>query len=162
MKGSLYHTLYRIRPVKDLKLFFSSIPASKIVLDLPMSGIREIWDAAYKLEVDTGVKCIHLEVGQPNFPTAQHIKDACIESLNLNETTYIPNSGLLDLRLAVAAKYNKTAPFIKTNPDNIIITTGAMMSLFSLLIALLQPGEECLVPFPGKIYIIYYYAYQLG
>ena len=125
---------------------FSSI--SPLVEELPASGIRSIMVQAAKIEKDTNIKCIHLQVGQPNFTSPKHILDACVNSLHSNETTYIANAGLEDLRTAIANVYKPICP---TTANNIIVTSGAMLSLYTLFITLLSPGDECLIPIPGEL-----------
>jgi aspartate aminotransferase len=90
---------------------------------------------------------IHLEVGQPNFETPKHVIDATIHSLLKGETTYSPNNGTTVLREAVANKYNRDG--YPTNTDQIVVTVGSSLSLYSLLMIILAPGDGCLVPLPG-------------
>ena len=63
---------------------------------LPRSGIRRVFDEASKYP-----DCIRLEVGEPSFPTPEHVKAAAREALSSNFTRYTPNAGILDLREAI-------------------------------------------------------------
>ena len=104
---------------------------------------------ANELERKHNAKVIHLEVGQPNFNTPKHITDACISALSTGKTAYVPNAGINELREEIARYYNSKYPKTSTSVENIVVTTGSMLSLFSLYMTLLQPGDECLIPFPG-------------
>ena len=90
---------------------------------------------------------VRLEVGQPNFLTPSHIIDSTIAALRENKTSYIPNAGLTELRQAISEHY--THQGIETVNSQIIVTSGSMLSMYSLFIALLSPGDECLLPLPG-------------
>ena len=91
---------------------------------------------------------IHLEVGQPNFPTPPHIVDAMCKFAREGHTQYVANAGVIELRSAVAAYFEKRTG-VKTGPENILVTPGAVMSCASAFAALLEPGEEVLLPDPG-------------
>lgn len=90
---------------------------------------------------------IRLEVGQPNFRTPDFIVDATIQALRDGHTTYNPNNGVLTLRETIADKY--TSDGFATRTDQVVVTVGSSLSLFSLLVTLLQPGDHCLLPLPG-------------
>lgn len=90
---------------------------------------------------------IHLEVGQPNFKTPVFIVEATIKALQDGHTTYNPNNGVLSLRKAIASKYCDSG--YDTQTEQIVVTVGSSLSLFSLLVTLLQPGDHCLLPLPG-------------
>lgn len=92
-------------------------------------------------------KVIHLEVGQPNFATPKHIVQSAKDALDEGRTTYSPNAGVLRLREAIADRYTKKG--YPTKVEQVIVTVGSSLSLYSLLVTILCPGEECLVPFPG-------------
>lgn len=91
---------------------------------------------------------IHLEVGQPNFNTPKHIIDATIDSLNKNQTAYVPNDGIMRLKEIVAHNYTHKLG-IKTDASNICITTGSMLGMYSLFLSLIDPNDEVLLPNPG-------------
>ena len=83
---------------------------------MPRSGIREIMDLSAKL----ASACIHLEVGQPDFPAPPHVISATQEQVPTH-THYIPNAGLTELRQAVA-RYTTRRTGVQTLADNILIT----------------------------------------
>ena len=113
---------------------FASIPAQ-----IPRSGIREIMDLAWAVE-KTG-EVIHLEVGQPDFDTPSHIVEATCRYANAGNTKYVPNAGVDPLREA-AARYFERNTGIATGANNILVTPGAVMSVATSFLALLEPGDE--------------------
>jgi aspartate aminotransferase/aminotransferase len=120
---------------------FASIPAQ-----IPRSGIREIMDLAWAVEKEGPV--IHLEVGQPDFATPEHIVEATCRYARQGHTRYVPNAGLNPLRQA-AARYFERRTGIRTTPEHILVTPGAVMSVATAFLALLEPGDEVLLPDPG-------------
>jgi len=90
---------------------------------------------------------IHLEVGQPNFNTPPHIIEATYKALQDGSTKYVPNNGTHSLREVIAEKYSSMS--IPTSSEQVVVTVGSSLSLFSLVAAIMQPGDECLVPLPG-------------
>lgn len=120
---------------------FARIPAS-----LPRSGIREIMDLAWAVE-KTG-EVIHLEVGQPDFATPAPIVEATCRYVRAGHTKYVPNAGVDALR-AAAARYFERSTGVPTTAENILVTPGAVMSVATAFLALLDPGDEVLLPDPG-------------
>ena len=118
-------------------------PISPAAKDMPRSGIRVILDLAAQYQ-----DVIHLEIGQPDFPTPAHIVDAAYHAAQQGFTRYTPNAGLPSLREAVAEKVRRDNRLPVTS-ENVIITTGGMGGLFSAFTALLDPGDEMLIPDPG-------------
>jgi aspartate/methionine/tyrosine aminotransferase len=120
---------------------FATIPAQ-----IPRSGIREVMDLAWEAE-KTG-EVIHLEVGQPDFDTPDHIVEATCRYVREGYTRYVPNAGLGQLREA-AARYLELHTGVATGPENMLITPGAVMSVATAFLSLLEPGDEVLLPDPG-------------
>jgi aspartate aminotransferase/aminotransferase len=120
---------------------FASIPA-----EIPRSGIREIMDLAWAVE-KTG-EVIHLEVGQPDFETPAHIVEATCHHATAGQTKYVPNAGVDPLREA-AARYFERSTGVATTSENILVTPGAVMSVATSFLSLLEPGDEVLLPDPG-------------
>jgi aspartate/methionine/tyrosine aminotransferase len=102
---------------------------------------------ASHLEKSQNAKIIHLEVGQPNFPTPSHIINATVDALMQNKTSYIPNGGIWELRTAVGEMYQSEN--LNTLPNQVVITVGSTLSIFSLMMCLLSVGDNCLLPLPG-------------
>ncbi|MCR4428433.1 MAG: pyridoxal phosphate-dependent aminotransferase [Caldiserica bacterium] len=116
---------------------------SQKALEMPGSGIREIMDLAWR-EPD----CIHLEVGQPDFPTPSHIKEAGIKAIEQDFTGYTPSRGIPELREAICKKlWEKNG--IKATGDNITVCPGAVTALDSAIMTLVEDGDEVLLPDPG-------------
>lgn len=121
-------------------------PFARIPAQIPRSGIREVMDLAWKVEKEGPV--IHLEVGQPDFPTPEHVVEAACRYLHEGHTKYVPNAGMGPLRAAVARRFEREYG-VPTAPEQILVTPGAVMSVASAFLALLEPGEEVLLPDPG-------------
>ena len=109
--------------------------------------VMDMLARAKQLEAD-GHTIIHLEVGEPDFSTAQPIIDAGIESLQQLKTHYTPACGLPELRQAIATSY-KNKFNLEINSNRIVITPGASGALQLALAALTDAGDEILMPEPG-------------
>jgi aspartate aminotransferase len=107
----------------------------------------EVLARAKALEA-AGSKIIHLEIGEPDFPTAGHIVAAAVEALHAGYTHYVPAPGIPPLREAVAAFLERTGRMHIT-PDRVVITPGAKPIMFYTIMALCGPGDEVLYPDPG-------------
>jgi len=97
---------------------------------------------------DAGGKIIHLEIGEPDFPTAPHTIQAAVEALRAGATHYVPAPGIPPLRQAVAAFLEATGR-MRVTPDRVIITPGAKPIMFFSILALANEGDEVLYPDPG-------------
>ena len=107
------------------------------------SGIREIMNIALEMR-----DVLHLEVGEPNFGTPQHIVDAARQAALEGFTKYTTNAGILSVRQAISEKLQRVNGF-EAPPERIIITHGAVSGLMTASMALLDPGDEILLPDPG-------------
>jgi aspartate/methionine/tyrosine aminotransferase len=126
---------------------------------IPFSGIRKIAQAAAKLE-SQGQQVIHLEIGRPDFDTPQHIKRAAKRALDEGFVHYTSNYGVLELREAIAEKLLEDNS-IQVDPQcEIIVTLGANEALSIIMLALLDPGDEVLIPDP--FYLNYLHCVQLA
>ncbi|MFH0984678.1 MAG: pyridoxal phosphate-dependent aminotransferase [Candidatus Omnitrophota bacterium] len=94
-----------------------------------------------------GIDVISLSAGEPDFDTPSFIKDACIESLKKGNTKYTPVSGILELRQAICRKLKRDQG-LDFSPDQIVVGCGAKHVIFNVLFALLNPGDEVLIPVP--------------
>ncbi|OGO04473.1 MAG: hypothetical protein A2Y73_05330 [Chloroflexi bacterium RBG_13_56_8] len=116
---------------------------SQTVHGIERSPIRLILDrAAHYSDV------IELEIGQPDFPTPQHIIEAAVHAARYAYTGYTANSGLYALRQAIVTKLAREND-LHVTPENTIVTIGAMEAIFSSLAVLLDPGDELLISDPG-------------
>lgn len=107
------------------------------------SAIREIFDRANAME-----DVIRLEIGEPSFLTPAHIRAGAREAADAGFTRYTPNGGFASLRELIAEKIERVDGYT-VGADEVVVTPGAMNALFSLYLALLEPGDEVLLPTPG-------------
>jgi aspartate aminotransferase len=107
----------------------------------------EVLAKANALEA-AGRSIIHLEIGEPDFDTPDHIKEAAIRALRDGYTHYTPAAGLGEAREAIAEHVGMRRG-ITVDPDEVVITPGAKPIMFFVMLALLNPGDEVIVPDPG-------------
>jgi aspartate aminotransferase len=108
----------------------------------------EVLARAKALEA-AGNPIIHLEIGEPDFPTAPHIVEAAVEALRAGHTHYVPAPGIMPLRESVAAFLDRSGRMPGISPDRVIITPGAKPIMFYTIMALAGPGDEVIYPDPG-------------
>ncbi len=94
-----------------------------------------------------GIDVIDLSLGEPDFDTPEHIKQAAIKAVNDNWSHYTPVPGFLDLREAVCAKLKRDNN-LDYKPENIVVSTGAKQSLANTILALVDENDEVLIPTP--------------
>ena len=104
-------------------------------------------DAAAKEMKAAGEDVIGFGAGEPDFATPQHIVDAAKEALDMGMTRYTPSSGTMELRKAVCGKLERENG-LSYEPADIIVSSGAKHSLFNVFQAILDPGDEVLIPTP--------------
>ncbi|MBV8705707.1 MAG: pyridoxal phosphate-dependent aminotransferase [Acidobacteriaceae bacterium] len=95
-----------------------------------------------------GRDVIHLEIGEPDFPTPRHIVEAAKTALDEGWTHYGPTQGLPELREAIAAYIGRTRN-IKVGPEHVCVVPGGKPIIFFPILALLEPGDEAIYPDPG-------------
>ena len=95
----------------------------------------------------TGKNVISLSLGEPDFDTPDFIKSAANEAMDQNYTHYMPVPGFADLRESIAAKFQRDNGLTYT-ADQIVVSTGAKQSLLNIFLALVNPGEEVIIPAP--------------
>jgi aminotransferase len=116
---------------------------SKRVAGLKPSGIRKFFDIAATMK-----DVISLGIGEPDFTTPEPILQAGIRSLQNGETHYTSNSGKIELRQAIATNL-KNLYGVSYNPENeIIATVGVSEALYLTMVAILDPGDEVIIPTP--------------
>src|ERR1700759_2021088 len=103
----------------------------------------EVLARAKALEA-AGKTVIHLEIGEPDFPTAGHISQAAVEALLGGQTHYVPAPGIPALRESVAAFLDRTGRLRGVSPDRVVVTPGAKPIMFFTNLALTDPGDELL------------------
>jgi len=101
----------------------------------------EVLARARALEAQ-GKKIVHMEIGEPDFDTPEHIKRAAIEAIRANYSHYTPSAGMAELRDTIAAyasSFRKIDPFTR---ENVVVAPGAKPIIWNVLSAILDPGDE--------------------
>jgi aspartate/methionine/tyrosine aminotransferase len=107
------------------------------------STIRVVFEAANQRP-----DAIRLEIGEPSFRTPDHILEGALEAARAGFTGYTPNGGLPSLRELLADKIGRVDGYT-VSPEQVVATPGGMNALFSIYLAILEPGDEVLLPTPG-------------
>lgn len=113
---------------------------------IPPFLVMEILEKAKSLERD-GADIIHLEIGEPDFPTPVKIRQAAIRALEQGKTHYTHSLGILPLREAIADHYRKKYNVV-VSPEQVIVTMGTSPALLLLLSTLVNPGDEVILSDP--------------
>ena len=113
------------------------------VKGIEVSGIRKLFESA-------GPGSINLGLGQPDFDTPVHIKDAAIQAIREGKTGYTNNTGIIELREAICEKFGRENHLSYT-PDQIIVTAGASEALHLVMQALVETGDRVLFADPGFV-----------
>jgi aminotransferase len=116
---------------------------SKRVQAVPPSGIRRFFDIAATMD-----DVISLGIGEPDFVTPEVIRQAGIASLLRGETRYTSNSGIIELREALSAHLERLYGLSYRPDDELLITVGASEAVYLALTAILDPGDEVIIPQP--------------
>ncbi len=114
------------------------------VVSMPRSGIREVMDAAWRMQGEV----IGLHVGEPSFPTPEHIREGARKALDAGATRYVPNAGIPELREAIAQKLHARNR-LEVQPEQIVVSAGGMQALHNTLALMVSAGDEVLIPDPG-------------
>ena len=117
-------------------------PLSKTVMELEPSGIRRFFDVANTMD-----NVISLGVGEPDFDTPWHIREEGIYSLEKGRTYYTSNAGLLPLRREIS-RYLHDRFDLPYGPDEILVTVGGSEAIDICMRAMLDPGDEVILPEP--------------
>ncbi|MCR5404697.1 MAG: aminotransferase class I/II-fold pyridoxal phosphate-dependent enzyme [Butyrivibrio sp.] len=121
-------------------------PVGKKVIDIKPSGIRKFFDIVLETE-----GAISLGVGEPDFDTPWHIRDEGIYSLEKGKTFYTSNSGLKELRTEIS-RYLKRTQGVTYDPlKEVFITVGGSEAIDLALRAMIDPGDEVLIPQPSYV-----------
>src|ERR1035437_1109238 len=94
-----------------------------------------------------GINVINLSIGQPDFFTPDYIKEAAKKAIDNNFSSYSPVAGFADLREAVCIKFKRDNNLI-IKPSQVVVSTGAKQSLTNAIMALVNPGDEVIIPSP--------------
>ena len=110
------------------------------------SGIRKVNEKALAME-RAGEKVLHFEIGRPDFDTPEYIKKAADQAIEEGKVHYTSNFGLMELRQAIAEKL-KRENHVDYKATEVLVTVGLSEAVFAVLAALLDEGDELLVPDP--------------
>ncbi len=115
--------------------------------DLRLEGAYQVLARAQELEA-RGQDIIHLEIGEPDFPTPDNISQAAADAIALGKTHYNPSAGVRELRAAIAEDAGRRRG-LSFRPEQVIVSPGAKPNLFFPALALVNPGDEVIYPDPG-------------
>lgn len=119
---------------------------SKRAREIPPFIVMEVLEKAHELEKQ-GRNIIHLEVGEPDFPTPRCICEAAQEAMKKGETHYTHSLGILELREAICDHYHEKYG-VHVDPGQILVTSGTSPALFLIFAALLEVGDEIIMSDP--------------
>lgn len=122
------------------------IQLSKRVLSMEESATLAMSRISRELKA-AGKDIISLSLGEPDFQTPQFIKDAAVEAMNNNFTTYTPVAGYDDLRESISLKFKRDNG-LNYSKDQIIVSTGAKQSIANVVLSCIDPGDEVIIPAP--------------
>ena len=121
-------------------------PLSEKIVNIKPSGIRKFFDIASEMK-----DVISLGVGEPDFDTPWHIRDEGIYSLEKGRTFYTSNSGLLELREEICKYIKRRCGITYDAKSQVIITVGGSEAIDIAMRAMIDPGDEVLIPQPSYV-----------
>lgn len=121
-------------------------PLSDKAVSLKPSGIRKFFDIVSEME-----DAISLGVGEPDFDTPWHIRDEGIYSLEKGRTFYTSNAGLKDLKKEIANYIYRTQKVVYDYTNEVLVTVGGSEAIDMALRAMINPGDEVLIPQPSYV-----------
>src|SRR6056297_1475449 len=116
---------------------------SGVIQKVPPSGIRRYFDLASEID-----DVISLGVGEPDFVTPWHIREACIHSLECGETSYTSNYGMIELREELSNYHSNAYGVSYDSNSEILVTSGVSEGLDLAIRAITNPGDEIIIPQP--------------
>ena len=119
---------------------------SKRAMEIKPSGIRKFFDILDEME-----DVISLTVGQPDFATPWHIRDAGIQALEQGKTYYTSNNGLMEMRVEISRYLSRRFNLQYCAKDEIIVTIGGSEAIDMAIRALVNPGDEVIIPTPSYV-----------
>jgi aminotransferase len=117
-----------------------------VIQNVPPSGIRRYFDLASEID-----DVISLGVGEPDFVTPWHIREACIHSLECGETSYTSNYGLIELREELSNYFSEKYRVYYNPNSDILVTSGVSEGLDLAIRAITDPGDEIIIPQPSYV-----------
>ncbi|AQQ09462.1 Aspartate aminotransferase [Sedimentisphaera cyanobacteriorum] len=122
------------------------VKVSRRAKEVPASATMAVASRAKELKAQ-GVDVVSFGAGEPDFDTPEHIKQAAVKALKDGKTGYTPTPGIPELREAVADKLKRDND-LEYEPTQVIINVGAKHSIYSTMQAIVDPGDEILLPAP--------------
>ncbi|MEG1394093.1 MAG: aminotransferase class I/II-fold pyridoxal phosphate-dependent enzyme, partial [Christensenellaceae bacterium] len=119
---------------------------SKLASGIAPSSTLAITAKANALKAE-GIDVVGFGAGEPDFDTPEYIKEAAISAIMQGFTKYTPASGILSLRKAIASKLERDNN-VRYCPEQIVVNNGAKHSLVNTFMAILNPGDEVIIPAP--------------
>jgi len=113
------------------------------------SATIEITEIAKRMQRE-GINVIRLSIGEPDFDTPEHIKEACIDALRRGETHYVQSNGIPELLTAISGKISRENGF-PCRPEEVIVTCGGKDAIFESMEAVLNPGDEVIILDPAWV-----------
>ncbi len=127
---------------------------------IPPFHVMEVLERAQELE-RSGKSIIHLEIGEPDFPTAPHICEAALSALKAGNTKYTHSLGILELREAIAEHYNHKFG-LHISASQVIVTSGTSPAMLLLFMGLLEQDDEVIISNPYYACYPNFVEYQGG
>jgi len=121
-------------------------PVTEKALNIPPFIVMDVLERAHELERE-GRNIIHLEVGEPDFPTPLCVSDAAVKALQEEKTHYTHSLGLIELREAICEDYQKKYG-VSVSPDRVIVTSGTSPGIFMIFSSLLESGDRIIFSNP--------------
>lgn len=119
---------------------------NQTLLNMKPSGIRRFFDLAHEME-----DVISLSVGEPDFSTPWHIREVGIKTLERGKTWYSPNAGFAELRASIARYLERRFAVSYDAKTDVLVTVGGSEAIDLCMRALINPGDEVLVPSPSFV-----------
>jgi aspartate/methionine/tyrosine aminotransferase len=135
------------------------IAISNRLSKIPFSSIREIFEEANSME-KRGINITHMEIGRPDFDTPLQIKNAANIALQNGYVHYTSNSGISELREAIAVKLKRENNMIVDPDKEVVVSVGCKEAIINTIFAFINPGDEVLVPDPA--WLEYQYIIELA
>lgn len=121
-------------------------PLSNTIVNIPPSGIRKFFDIVSEMD-----GAISLGVGEPDFDTPWHVRDAGIRSLEMGKTFYTSNAGLKELKQEICNYLKRRMQVEYDYNKEVMVTIGGSEAIDAALRAMLDPGDEVLIPQPSYV-----------
>src|SRR5688572_14715034 len=122
------------------------IPLSRMASGVQPSATLAAGALARQLKAQ-GKTVFDFSLGEPDFPTPEHICQAAVKAMQQGHTRYTPANGIVELRSAVA-KFYQRAYGISYTPEQVVVSGGAKHSIYNVLAAVCGPGDEVIIPSP--------------